>query len=297
MLTLLILFLVIKRIYSLTDSNNDSIVIEDEITIMCRKSIYQTYKRTFIDDLEILSNIHPTQLLYLILHGWHENSNAPYIQNIANELQIHNEVSVCTIDFRNLVKDDIITSENNAVFVGIYLSKFINYLENFGIQNKHVNIISHSLGTKAASECGKELNGKLGSIYALDPAAPGFRPHFALYTQCCFTAFGNFRPHVGDCHANFYMNGGVQQPMCENSTDFSCSHAASHTYFLYSLNRANLFNGISCKISFFGLFCLYEQKDVLGIYNERKRGKFHCKTTNTEPYAMNPTIQLDFKGK
>lgn len=57
--------------------------------------------------------------------------------------------------------------------------------------------------------------------------------------------------------------------MCENSRNYYCSHRASHEYFLYSLNPANKFHGYSCRINILGLFCLYKERDLIGIYTQK----------------------------
>lgn len=84
-----------------------------------------------------------------------------------------------------------------------------------------------------------------------------------------FTAFGRFSPDVGVGHENFYMNEGSVQPSCKYSTNYFCSHQMSVQYFLYSLDPKDVFYGYTCRLSFFGFFCLYKDKDRLGIYAKR----------------------------
>ncbi|XP_063709189.1 lipase member H-like [Culicoides brevitarsis] len=271
-----------------------SVAIADEVKIKCTKSSSSFYAATNPFDSEIFDKINQNLPLYFILHGWKENFDVPYAREIASELLLRTNSSVCLLDYQNLVENDILTSECNAMQVGEYLASFITFLQSKGFPTSNVNIIAHSLGSKAASVCGQKLgNGRLGAIYALDPAAPGFDPNNAAYTQCIFTAFGGFRPQIGDCHANFYMNGGVMQPMCENSTNFYCSHKTSHTYFRHSLDPENKFYGNACVLSVFGMFCLYEIQDTMGIYTKRRRGKFDCQTMNEPPYAMKIKVLSD----
>lgn len=101
----------------------------------------------------------------------------PYVRDIATQLLTYIQCSVCIVNYRNLVKDDILTSEKNACPIGVYLAKFIKYLEAKGVPNNKVNLVAHSLGAKVASECGRTINGRLEAIY-------GKSLHFpSLYSQ------------------------------------------------------------------------------------------------------------------
>lgn len=84
-----------------------------------------------------------------------------------------------------------------------------------------------------------------------------------------FTQFGSLSPEVGECYENFYVNGGANQPACQNSSETLCSHVYSYEYFKYSIHPENKFFGHTCRMMFFNNFCIFKEKDLMGIYTER----------------------------
>lgn len=114
-----------------------------------------------------------------------------------------------------------------------------------------------------------EKNNNFFLISALDPIAPELRPTSALYTQCIITGVGNFISLLGICQANFYVNGGQYQPMCQDVQNTFCSHQVSVLYFGFSLDYTNEFTCRFCRVNIFNAFCLFEDRDKLGIYSER----------------------------
>lgn len=135
----------------------------------------------------------------------------------------------------------------------------------------------------------------------MDAAGPGFTVPFDLgpgtrlsstdaqYVQCIQTSGGSFGTLVDCGHANFIMNGGLSQPGCLWPL---CSHFRSHEYFYEAMFAGHIFPGQKCsgRIKNFlslvlGMFCSMNS-DRLGIYSERKLGRFYVNTNAKAPYAQ-----------
>lgn len=85
------------------------------------------------------------------------------------------------------------------------------------------------------------------------------------------------------------MNGGMDQPECYTA---SCSHSLSHSYFSEALFESHIFSGAKCVghitnfiTRFLGIDCS-EDTDRMGIYSQRKNGRFFVETKAESPYAM-----------
>lgn len=135
----------------------------------------------------------------------------------------------------------------------------------------------------------------------VDPAGPGFTVPWdfgvgthltkadAQYVQCIHTASGTLGTHKDCGHADFYLNGGYIQPGC---ITFMCSHSRAHEYFSEALLPGHVFTGVKCRGAtvnlvwkIFGMECSSET-DRLGIYSERKSGRFFLRTNRNTPYVV-----------
>lgn len=134
----------------------------------------------------------------------------------------------------------------------------------------------------------------------MDPAGPGFTVPWdfgartrlskkdAQYVQCIHTASGTLGTHKDCGHANFHINGGLSQPGC---TSVLCSHSRSHDYFDEAMFAGHIFSGTKCYgrvINFvstlLGMPCSMDS-ERLGIYAERKPGRYYATTNAKPPYA------------
>lgn len=104
------------------------------------------------------------------------------------------------------------------------LAVFIDYLFEHGLVLRDLVIVGHSLGAHISGYAGKNIqSGKIGVIVGLDPAGPLFsidKPHKRLadtdadYVQIIHTDAGNLSVEEPIGHADFYPNGGNEQPGC-----------------------------------------------------------------------------------
>lgn len=211
--------------------------------------------------------------MYIIIHGWTEGADRPWVKSVTANLITYTKSNVCSLNWEKPASADILIAERYAKLVGNRVATFLSKCDSNGYKLGKVTLIGHSLGAKVASEAGLALSGQVGSIIALDPAAVGLTGQRAQYVQCIFTAFGRFSPDVGVGHQNFFINGGVEQPACVNATDFICSHWMSTQYFRKSINPVVRYEGSTCRFKFFDI-CFWNDKDIVGLYAERKPGMY-----------------------
>ena len=111
---------------------------------------------------------------------------------------------------------------------GIFIQNLIN---EFNVSPSSFHLIGHSLGAHVVGYAGKWLEGKLAHITGLDPAGPYFEgltnPAARLwhtdaqFVESIHTDAHHLIPTLGfgmyeTCsHIDFYPNGGVSQPGCD----------------------------------------------------------------------------------
>lgn len=175
--------------------------------------------------------------------------------------------------------------------VGRVLAVFIDYLAEHGLVLGDLVIVGHSLGAHISGYAGKNIkSGRIGAIIGLDPAGPLFsidKPQKRLadtdadYVQIIHTDAGNLSVEHPIGHADFYPNGGNEQPGCSKGNALTsylseicsyrsaaeteagyayhrllfvlffffsekCSHSKSHAFFLESLQLGVRFPAIQC---------------------------------------------------
>jgi len=154
---------------------------------------------------------------------------------------------------------------NNVGPTGQRVADFINFLkENRGISFNNVHIVGMSLGAHIAGAAGNFIqrnhNGLLGRITGLDPAGPMFSsqtdPNKRLdKTDAAFVdIYHTNRGTLGDsahqtADINVYVNGGDNQPGCEEAdqSEFAglCSH--SYAYRLFVAASTRTFTACPCS--------------------------------------------------
>nr|XP_040232337.2 uncharacterized protein LOC120955495 [Anopheles coluzzii] len=149
-----------------------------------------------------------------------------------------------------------------------------------GLQANHpefstrdLHAIGFSLGAHVLSFTSNALEKSIGvkfrRITGLDPALPFFataRPHWKLdqgdadFVDVIHTNAGVYGKIETCGHVDFYMNGGQNQPGCENDQNQPlCSHMMSAAYFAESINSKHGFWATRCTsyFAYFFGFCKY----------------------------------------
>ncbi|XP_064606656.1 pancreatic lipase-related protein 3-like [Liolophura sinensis] len=184
------------------------------------------------------------------------------------------------------------------------------------------HLIGHSLGAHVAGYAGSQLNGALGRISGLDPAGPLFEDSHtkvrldstdALFVDVIHTNGDKFiegglgtMVEMGD--ADFYPNGGMEQPGCASTVDkyliaffkagftgvtesVGCSHMRVLDLFSESINSPCQFTAYSCgTVEEFnaGLCssCNGQSCSRMGFHADPSaRGKFYLETNASPPFC------------
>ncbi|GAB1865704.1 phospholipase A1 [Camponotus japonicus] len=234
----------------------------------------------------------------IIIHGWIENGNTFWINNIRqNYLSIGDYNVICVNWFAGSTKE-YLTSAKLTRQVGEYIAAFINFLgSEVQVSYSDIHVLGHSLGAHVAGYVGNYMRGRLGRITGLDPAGPAFEtPYlkdaaerldstdadFVDIIHTCAGSLGILRP-IG--HVDFYPNGGTfRQPGCPVLSAQTCSHSRSHEFFAESIVHPDGFPALRCAnwIDFQFGKCS-NNSTVMGEFVDTKaRGTFYLET-NAEP--------------
>ncbi len=167
-----------------------------------------------------------------------------------------------------------------------------------------VHVIGFSLGGQIAGFVGKYTNSQLHTIIGLDPAGPLFSERNpdgridagdAQYVECHHTngpgllfLGAGIGEHI--CHADFFPNGGEDQPGCLTNT---CSHLRAVTYYIESI-ISNGFHSRGCdsvrqanRESCSGRNQVWPSGEPSN-HNVALRGIFHYSTNRNSPFARGP---------
>ncbi|XP_069993042.1 pancreatic lipase-related protein 2-like isoform X2 [Penaeus vannamei] len=180
--------------------------------------------------LILKSSFDPSKRTKVIVHGYLNGRDMPYLLDLASAFLHTDDVNVIYVDWT----EGAIRLYNRAVantrVVGLEIAHLVTWLgRNAGLRAKDVHLIGHSLGAHVCGYAGESIPG-LGRITGLDPAKPLFEqmppevrldPSDALLVDVIHSdahplfflgqGYGITQP-VG--HLDFYPNGGEYQPGC-----------------------------------------------------------------------------------
>ncbi|XP_055609931.1 lipase member H-like [Uranotaenia lowii] len=287
---------------------SSSAPIEEDVTFWCGKRGSPDLKQTFVNDEQLGDKIDLTGPISFIIHGWLDNGTQNWFQNMAQDVLKYTDPSVCTVRWANLGQFEYFTAaRKHTELVSDYLTKFILNLNEAGIPLEKVTLIGHSLGAQISGQVGYKLEGRIGTIYGLDPAGPLFTMprdrglqyrldrSDAMYVQTIITSRATMGVAFGDGHENFYPNGGdAPQPNCilpltsdaEFYDQIACSHLHVTSLFRYALNPAIQYKSRKCDslISFTLKKCILNEQNFLGAHSKRSKGDFYLQTSPKAPY-------------
>ncbi|KAL4705247.1 hypothetical protein ACJJTC_010266 [Scirpophaga incertulas] len=211
----------------------------------------------------------PSRPTVVIVHGFMSHSNSSWVHDMTRAFLQWGDVNVIAVDWSAGGRTwKYWKAVANTRRVGSDITNFLRQLKlATGARFKNFHFIGHSLGAHISSYASYHLGG-VGRITGLDPAQPCFntadRTERLDESDADFvdiihtngrllTKMGLGVPHtIG--HADFYPNGGMQQPGCHESSSLwyqmlptklqllqqaVCSHGRSYLLFTESLLNKN----------------------------------------------------------
>ncbi|CAB1328854.1 unnamed protein product [Coregonus sp. 'balchen'] len=216
---------------------------------------------------ESLSNnasyFNSSQPTKIIVHGYRALGSKPsWVKQLAQALLQVQDANVVVVDWvygasyaYNLVVE-------NYKEVAVQISVLINQLQNHGCKLESFHFIGVSLGAHVSGFVGTLFKGEIGRITGLDPAGPMFKgadkydrldPSDALFVEAIHTDSDYFGISIPVGHADFFLNGGMDQAGCSHSRFLSiygsviCNHMRALHLYISALNGTCPLSGIPCS--------------------------------------------------
>ncbi|XP_014275639.1 pancreatic lipase-related protein 2 [Halyomorpha halys] len=261
-------------------------------------------QRLYLNDSLALnsSNYNFKDQTKFIVHGFFNDINSETIQAIKNNFlnQSSEGYNVIGVDwsYYTYIYTNVLYK---AKGVGKIIGEMVDFLVLQGSKLEDMHLIGHSLGAQACGFAGASLNKrKVARISGLDPALPGFdvaKPEDRLdaqdaqFVDCIHTCGGNLGIFDPICTADYYPNGGQEQPGCSWFDFGSCNHGRSHQFFAESIIESHEFPAQSCLSMDFGKGECVDKGALMG-YPATKRfiGIFYSVTNSEYPFSMNISI-------
>ncbi|XP_053622735.1 pancreatic triacylglycerol lipase-like [Plodia interpunctella] len=242
-----------------------------------------------------LTNYAAHKRTVMIIHGWLDSVTADVNTVLVPAFLSAEDVNVIVVDWSaGGGTINYAAAVANTVTSGESVARFINWLNVVtGSVPGQYHIVGHSLGGHQAGIIGRNINGNIAYITALDPAFPGwitnedkFRADDGAYTEVIHTNTGVLGYIATLGHADFYPNGGVNMPGCSSQ---ECDHARCFYYLAESLTSGG-FNGRRCAsyvTAMTGNCILWGNLQMGGLVPKTgSSGIFYLQTNAAPPFSQ-----------
>ncbi|XP_058796745.1 phospholipase A1-like isoform X1 [Phymastichus coffea] len=196
----------------------------------------------------------------IFIHGYKSHYNKSASRLVRDGFLKRGDFNVIVIDWSAnqhgvlnvLLAYDAVVIKLDAV--AELVSRFLQFLERYGVDLSTTTIVGHSLGAHIAGLASHKAGSKVGRIVGLDPAKPllskksideRLSKDDAKQVEVIHTEIDQcgLKNQMG--HYDFYPNSGRLQPGCST---YHCSHARSYRYFAESLDpQSKGFYGKLCE--------------------------------------------------
>ncbi|KAG5675550.1 hypothetical protein PVAND_005446 [Polypedilum vanderplanki] len=248
------------------------------------------------------------QPLIIIIHGYTGDKDYSPNSHLRPAYFQRGEFNIISVDYNELAKYpcyfSAVTNTRTVANCTAQLIDFIIDNEIFNIESIHV--IGFSLGAQTAGLIANYLKSdrKLKRITGLDPAKPLFirvgnegrlDQSDAEFVDIIHTDVFDRGLLVPTGHADFFVNGGFNQPGCLQQTEMSassCNHDRAPAYYAESINSDIGFWGYQCAHWYFYVLGLcngdeYTSKAEMGFNtNNTVRGIYFLQVNSEPPYAQ-----------
>ncbi|KAJ8735421.1 hypothetical protein PYW07_007041 [Mythimna separata] len=187
----------------------------------------------------------------VLVHGWFESVISNFNSVLIPVFLAAEDVNIIVVDWSvGASAIDHRIAIRNTIASGQAVAAFINWVnEASGSTPVMYHIVGHGLGGHQAGIIGRNVDGDVAYITALDPAFVGWPNHpdrfnrnDGQYTEVIHTNYG-INGYLADLgHVDFYPNGGISMPGCDSN---ACDHARSFFYFAESITSGG-FTGRQC---------------------------------------------------
>nr|XP_046219501.1 phospholipase A1 member A-like [Oncorhynchus gorbuscha] len=218
------------------------------------------FSQDFLSNNTYFNSSQPTKI---IVHGYRALGSKPsWVKQLAQALLWVQDANVVVVDWvygASLAYNMVV---ENYKEVAIQISVLINQLQNHGCKLESFHFIGVSLGAHVSGFVGTLFKGKIGRITGLDPAGPMFKradtfdrldPSDALFVEAIHTDSDYFGISISVGHADFFLNGGMDQAGCSRSRSTSmysyviCDHMRALHVYISALNGTCPLTGIPCS--------------------------------------------------
>uniref|UniRef100_A0A8C8CKG6 Phospholipase A1 member A n=1 Tax=Oncorhynchus tshawytscha TaxID=74940 RepID=A0A8C8CKG6_ONCTS len=205
------------------------------------------------------SNFNSSLPTKIIVHGYRALGSKPsWVKQLAQALLRAQDANVVVVDWvygasfaYNLVVE-------NYKEVAVQISVLINQLQNHGCKLESFHFIGVSLGAHVSGFVGTLFKGEIGRITGLDPAGPMFKgadtfdrldPSDALFVEAIHTDSDYFGISIPVGHADFFLNGGMDQAGCARSRFESSKCVCDRKAYFTSHSLCLLYIHVSLSVS------------------------------------------------
>ncbi|XP_043271929.1 uncharacterized protein [Venturia canescens] len=290
----------------LTNERVKQIGRNEALFYLFTKENYSQFQRLLIGSTESIrrSFFNSSNPTVFITHRWLNGFSVASCTTLRDAyLAGPKDVNVIMVDFNPFNMKLRYNSVTRVSVIGQRIARMINFLKKEAkLKLELTTLVGHSMGAHVMGVAGRYTDGEVQQIFALDPARKLFEDANSVYRLTKKSAKnvqvihtngheqGLFEP-LG--HSDFYPNGGVSQPGCENydtSSNGACSHGRAYYLFAESLNPSLGFDAVRCEIG--ENLSSGECSGPVGRMGGRDTnqsptsGVFYLKTTDVQPYAM-----------
>ncbi|XP_051160870.1 pancreatic triacylglycerol lipase-like [Leptopilina boulardi] len=237
-----------------------------------------------------------------ITHGYLTSGNGPSCTVIRDAFMKRTNSNVIVVDWSPASQESYLLARLLVPPIGMHVGEMISFLEDNGMNASTTALIGHSLGAHVMGIAGKTAKKRVKYLVGLDPAMPLFRfvepeERIAIgdadFVEIIHTDAGilGFPENIGDF--DFYPNGGMFQPGCENDDllyTAACSHSRAYMYFAESIeNPLHPFFSLNCEnYSAFKYNVCSPHVDIMGAMKQSSNhsGSYYLNTNSEPPFSQ-----------
>lgn len=236
------------------------------------------------------SNFNKKKEVIVIVHGWRGKGKNTMSLMLTEAFLEADDCNIIVFDWSTLANRNYVTARYGVATVGKSLGEFLRWLTTLGISYDKMHLVGFSLGGHLIGNAGREVNGNIKRITALDPAGPlwsnsedRINQTDARYVEVIHTNTGlyGYTDPCGD--VDYYPNGGTNMPGCWMS---SCSHSKAYEYMAATVKYDHLIGNMCDTFrDITGNIC---EGDPLPMgnrdINKKGSGIFRVNTASTYPF-------------